>query len=63
MSTYEVGRKALMEGVICAGDMTYEAIVAKLMWLCSFESDTHRIQELFLTNLCGELSEETLNEE
>ena len=52
-----------MEGVICAGDMTYEAIVAKLMWLCSFESDTHRIQELFLTNLCGELSEETLNEE
>ena len=63
MSTYEVGRKALMEGVICAGDMTYEAIVAKLMWLCSFESDTHRIQELFLTNLCGELSEETLEEE
>ena len=63
MSTYEVGRKALMEGVICAGDMTYEAIVAKLMWLCSFESDTRRIQELFLTNLCGELSEETLNEE
>lgn len=63
MSTYEVGRKALMEGVICAGDMTYEAIVAKLMWLCSFESDMGRIQELFLTNLCGELSEETLSEE
>lgn len=63
MSTYEVGRKALMQGVICAGDMTYEAIVAKLMWLCSLETDVARIQSLFLTNLCGELSEETLSEE
>ena len=63
MSTYEVGRRALMEGVICAGDMTYEAIVAKLMWLCSFETDVKRIQSLFLTNLCGELSEEILSEE
>ena len=63
MSTYEVGRRALEQGVICAGDMTYEAIVAKLMWICSFESDLGRIESLFLTNLCGELSEDTLDEE
>ncbi len=63
MSTYEVGRRALEQGVICAGDMTFEAIVAKLMWICSFETDLKKIEALFLTNLCGELSEDTLDEE
>lgn len=58
LTIYEVGRRLLDSGVISAGDMTTEAAVTKLMWALGQKHDPEQVRELFLRNLCGELTEE-----
>ena len=48
LGVYEVGRAyANMGGVLAAGDMTVEAIVAKTMWALGQTRDQARVAELF----------------
>lgn len=54
MSIYETGRLALNKGAICAGNMTREAILAKLMWLLSITQDPKELIEMLKENYCGE---------
>ncbi|HIW20999.1 MAG TPA: asparaginase [Candidatus Dorea intestinavium] len=50
LSLYEVGTKyANVEGILEAGDMTTEAIVAKIMWILGQTTDQKRIKEMFYT--------------
>ncbi len=49
LGVYEVGRAyANMGGVLAAGDMTVEAIVAKTMWALGQTRDQARVAELFV---------------
>ena len=48
LGVYEVGRAyANMGGVLAAGDMTVEAIVAKTMWALGQTRNQARVAELF----------------
>ena len=60
LTTYEVGRRALAEGVLSAGDMTTEAAVTKLMWLLARDLTPEQRRVLFRTNLHGELTAASL---
>lgn len=53
-SIYEVGKLAMNKGAICAGNMTREALVAKLMWILSITNDADNIIEMLRKNFCGE---------
>ena len=55
-SLYEVGRRALMQGVIQTFDMTTEAAVTKLMWALGQTEDPKEVVRFFGENLVGEVS-------
>lgn len=56
MTTYEVGRRALQQGVIPGGDMTSEAAVTKLMWALANTTSPREVAALFAKSLAGEIS-------
>jgi len=56
MTTYEVGRRALQQGVIPGGDMTSEAAVTKLMWALANCGSQQAVSALFATSLAGEVT-------
>ena len=48
MAVYKVGKKySSCPGIMTAGDMTTEAIVAKLMWILGQTNDQKEIAKLF----------------
>lgn len=54
-SLYEVGQRALAEGVIPGRDMTTEAAVTKLMWALGQTEDLGEVRRMFETSLAGEI--------
>ena len=56
-SLYEVGQKALAEGVIPGRDMTTEAAVTKLMWALGQTGDPEQVRACFARSLAGEMAE------
>lgn len=56
LSVYQVGQKALKEGVISALDMTTEATVTKLIWALGQTNDMEEIRKIFETNYGGEIT-------
>lgn len=54
MSVYEAGRLAVNRGAVCAGNMTREALLTKLMWLLSITDKTDEIVEKLAYNYCSE---------
>ena len=55
-SWYDVGVDAAKAGVLSAGDMTTEAIVAKLMWILGQTDDFEQIISLFSRDFIGEFN-------
>lgn len=53
---YEVGRQALLAGVIEGKDMTSEAAVTKLMWALEYYNTPEEIRMIFGTSLAGEIT-------
>lgn len=56
LATYEVGRLLLELGVVSAGDMTTEACVTKLAYLCGRGLADGALREAMMTDLRGERS-------
>ena len=56
LTKYEVGRLALLEGAISAGDMTSESAITKLMWGLGQRMDVHEISEFFNKDIAGEIT-------
>jgi L-asparaginase len=56
LNAYQAGRKALEAGAISNQDMTSEASITKLMWLCANKTSVKAIKEGFEQNLAGEIS-------
>ena len=55
-SLYESGNKLLEAGVIHSKDMTFEAVITKLMFLLGQYQDTKLIKKYFKKSLSGEIS-------
>ncbi len=55
-SLYEVGQRALEQGVIQTFDMTSEAAITKLMWVLHRTQDRREVAKWFATNMVGEIS-------
>lgn len=55
LTVYEVGKKAALQGIIPAYDMTREAAVTKLMWVLGHTRELSEVRKMMLTNYCGEI--------
>ncbi|MDR3189803.1 MAG: asparaginase [Lactobacillaceae bacterium] len=55
INLYEVGKRVAQAGGITAGDMTTEAIVAKLMWILGSTHDYDTVKELMHTTIAHDL--------
>ena len=58
LGTYEVGRYLLELGVVSAGDMTTEACVTKVAYLCGRGLQGDALRQAMVTDLRGERSED-----
>ena len=56
LGIYEVGQELAKNAVICAGDMTTEAIVAKLMWALGNFKSICEIKQFMETPVFGDIS-------
>ncbi|HSW70338.1 MAG TPA: asparaginase [Gammaproteobacteria bacterium] len=57
MKDYAASHSLLNAGVVSGGDMTVEAVIAKLFYLWSQGISLEKIKEKMITNLRGEMSE------
>lgn len=55
-SLYQIGQKALKQGVIQAFDMTSEACVTKLMWALGKNDNIEEVRNAFQTNYVNEIT-------
>ena len=56
LTVYETGQRILECGGIPVHDMTYEAVVTKLMWCLGQAKDRESVQRLFQRAVAGEVS-------
>lgn len=56
MSVYEVGIRAMEAGARCAGSITTEAAVTKLMWILGQTGEPDKIYSIFFRDFVGEFA-------